>query len=256
MLKHLILLTAFTCALISAHAASNPIEVKVGGYLFPPFVQMQGQDISGLTLDLIDLLNEQQNQFKFSFIPTSPKRRYRDFKRGMYDAIFFENTQWGWQDFQLEASQVFLSGGEAFFAHKKINRTQGYFDHLKDKRIVAILGYHYRFLDNETDSKVLKKRFNIKLVNAPNTVLNQVINDKADIGIATYAYLQEQIKRKPSLADELLIKNAFDQTYEHRILVRHGHPLTASKINKLLDQLHNNGSLDTLLAKYGLSPLP
>jgi ABC-type amino acid transport substrate-binding protein len=253
MLKRLITTAILTWAFISTSAFSNPIEVRVGGYLFPPFVQMNGQDASGLTLDLIDLFNEQQSEFNFTFSSTSPKRRYSDFNRGLYDVLFFENTQWGWQDYNLQESQVFLSGGEVFFTYNTQNKTQEYFNNIEDKRIIAILGYHYNFLNNETDSKVLKKRYDIKLVNSPKTVLNQVINDKADMGITSYSYLREQTKLNPLLMKELLINNTFDQIYEHRILMRHGHPLSVQKINQLLNKIQSNGTLPNLLAKYGLN---
>jgi polar amino acid transport system substrate-binding protein len=255
MLKRRILTLILMCVFLSAHADAIAQEVKVGGYLFPPFVQMHGQEISGLTLDLIELFNQQQSQFQFNFVPTSPNRRYRDFKRGMYDVIFFESPQWGWQDTPIQTSDVFLKGGEVFFAVNRENRTQAYFDHLKDKRIVAILGYHYSFLNNETNSKTLKQHYDIKLMNSPKTVINQVINDKADIGIATYSYLQGQMKHNPLVKDKIIIGDTFDQTYEHRVLIRKGHPLTPKYMNALLTQLKNNGAMTQLLDKYGLSQL-
>ncbi|MFT5594371.1 MAG: polar amino acid transport system substrate-binding protein [Oceanicoccus sp.] len=255
MIKQLIALAIIAFSLNSPFTYANKIEVKVGGYLFPPFVQIDSHDSSGLTHDLIDLFNQQQSEFFFIFVPTSPKRRYSDFKRGLFDAVFFENINWSWDKDKLDASQVFLSGGEAFFTHNIEGRDDDYFNVLNGKSIVAILGYHYHFLNNVTDTKTLKEQYNIKFVNSPDTALNQVVNSKSDIGIATYSYLQQQIKLNPQLKQTLLISQKFDQTYEHTILIRKKHPLSINKINTLLNKIQNNGSLNHILEKYGISPL-
>ena len=253
MLKRLVGLAIILQSLACSLTFAQTVEVKVGGYLFHPFIQMKRQDASGLTIDLIELLNQQQSQYHFSFIPTSPNRRYNDFKRGVFDAIFFENISWSWDKREIEASNVFLTGGEVFFTHKIRGRNKHYFDDISNKSIVAILGFHYRFLDNITDTNILKKKFNIKLVNTPQTVMNQVLNDKTELGIASYSYLQQQIKHNPQLNDILLINDKFDQHYEHTILIRKNHPLNAKKINKLLAKIQQNGSLNKLLEKYGLA---
>lgn len=253
MLRLTLILIALTT--MSATAAAAPKEVRVGGYLFPPFIQIHGQQVSGLTIGMIELFNEQQSDYHFSFIPTSPKRRYNDFKRGMFDVIFFENIDWGWQDYNLLSSDVFLSGGEVFFTRNQKGINQSYFENLTNKRIVAILGYHYKFADNITDSDQLKQQFDIRLVNSPKTVINQVLNGKADLGISTYSYLQDQMKLNPVLNEKIFISEKFDQTYQHRVLLRKNGPLTAEEMNHLLSAIQNNGTLQKLLAKYGLTPL-
>lgn len=255
MLKNINLILALIILSATALAATEPKEVRVGGYLFPPFIQIEGQTVTGLTIGILELLNEQQTDFHFSFVPTSPKRRYNDFKRGMFDIIFFENIEWGWKKYNLLASDVFLSGGEVFFSLNKKGITQTYFTDLRDKSIVAILGYHYSFANNETDANLLRHQFNIKLVNSPKTVINQVLNGKADLGIATYSYLKDQIKINPILNDKLFISEQFDQTYQHRVLLRNNGPISSDDMNRLLDQIQNNGTLVKLLAKYGLTPL-
>ena len=64
--------------------------VKVGGYAFPPFVDMSSGQPAGITPDLINALNALQDRYRFVFFLTSPKRRYYDFKKGLYDIIFLK----------------------------------------------------------------------------------------------------------------------------------------------------------------------
>jgi len=235
---------------------SLPSTVYVGGYLFPPFVQIDDNNaISGLTLDLIDLFNRSQSDFEFHFILTSPNRRYRDFERGIFDALFFENKQWSWQGHDIVESQTFLSGGEVFITQAKKNRKQSYFEDLSQKEIVAILGYHYNFANSITNPTELRKRFNIRLVNSARTIINQIKTGKSDIGITTYSYLQTQFKHNPDLHSKILVSEKFDQVYKHKILLRKQHSLTIKAVNEILDKVSKDGSLNELLGRYGLKPL-
>lgn len=250
--KHTVM-ALFLWFLTTLSHSQIPTPITVGGYLFPPFVEMDNNKVSGLTLDLINLLNETQSEFHFQFTLTSPKRRYLDFEKGLFDAIFFENQSWSWQERNIRPSKVFLSGGEVFIALAKPNRSQTYFENLKDKKIIGILGYHYQFADNITNEALLNEMFDIRLVNSPSTLLSQIIKEKSEVGIVTYSFLKQQMKLNPKLAKQLIISEGFDQVYQHEILVRNGHTLTPNKIDQLINTIEVNGTLDALLDKYGLT---
>jgi polar amino acid transport system substrate-binding protein len=226
--------------------------VKVGGYMFPPFVETSSGSPKGLTIDLIKLLNESQSEFEFKFVLTSPKRRYHDFKRNAVDAMFFESKQWGWQGYPISASEVFLKGGEVYITKNNLKKKQTYFDQLNDKKLVGILGYHYQFAGFESDEHILKQQFNIQLVNHPNTIINQVLSGQADIGIVTRSYLAKAERDHPTYKETILTSSKLDQMYAHTILVRDHFPLNLNKINTLLKRISKQGSLDKLLLKYGL----
>lgn len=227
--------------------------VKVGGYLFPPFVNVASGKPSGLTLDLIQLLNKQQSEFQFQFVLTSPKRRYLDFNREAFDALFFENKQWGWQEKNISASHVFLTGGEVYITKKTGYKTQDYFNNIHQKSLAAILGYHYQFANFNSDEKFLKSKFNIELATSPSTIINQVLSERVEIGIVTRSFLAKILFNNPDYINKILASNKFDQVYKHTILVRNNHPLTTDKINALLKKISSNGSLDDLLKRYGLT---
>lgn len=243
--------------LFSPASTASTIEVKVGGYLFEPFVKNQGENPSGLTIDLIKLLNKHQKKYRFHFVPTSPKRRYLDFERQMFDVMFFESKLWGWQETNIQASNVFLTGGEVYIANKnlKTGLNQSYFDDLESKSLVGILGFHYGFANFNSNEASLKKQFNISLVSSPQTIVNQVLAGKADVGIVTVSYLKEQMNTSKNLKQQLLISEKKDQEYNHTILVRDRHlEPSLSEINLMLEQITKNGSLNKLLKQYGIEP--
>jgi len=253
----LLVLTLVFGLLLSVPTFSSPIQVNVGGYLFEPFVKTYGVKPSGLTLDLIELLNQHQSRYRFQFIHTSPKRRYHDFKRRVFDVMFFESKHWGWQDKPIEASKVFLKGGEVYISKVGDSNkpSQSFFDDLKSKSLVAILGYHYGFAGFDSNETTLNKQFDITLVNSPQTIISQVLAEKAQIGVVTVSYLKEQLKSNTQLKEDLFVSNKMDQEYQHTILVRKGHSSPSlEEMNTLLDEVAANGSLGKLLDKYGIEP--
>jgi polar amino acid transport system substrate-binding protein len=75
----LILLTAWT-----TQSFAQAKKVLVGGYEWPPYVILHDNKTSGLSLDLIELLNKRQDKYIFEFVLTSPTRRFQDITDGRY----------------------------------------------------------------------------------------------------------------------------------------------------------------------------
>jgi ABC-type amino acid transport substrate-binding protein len=247
-----IVFTIFFCFMTNT-AIAIPI-IKVGGYLFPPFVNTSSGEISGLTLELIKLLNSQQTDYFFEFVLTSPKRRYLDFESFKIDALFFESKQWGWMNYPIDASKAFLAGGEVYITKSGPNKNQGYFDRLKSKTMAAILGYHYQFADFNSDEKFIKSHYKITLLSNPSAILNQVLSERVQIGIVSQSYLQKEMMNNPQYKQQLLVSDKLDQVYSHTLLIRNSGLLSVEKMNAMIKKIKSNGTLDTLLLQYGLTP--
>lgn len=240
----------FICPSISYAKTS----VFVGGYIFPPFVDKDQQgNPTGLTLDFIDALNAIQNDYQFEFKFTSSKRRYTDFQRRQFDYLFFENTQWGWSDKPVNASNVFLEGGEKYIALKSPEKDQNYFDDLKQKSIVGILGYHYGFADYVSDQKQLKERFKIRLTPNHQASIEMVLKGLVDVGVVTESFLAQYMKNHPEVEDKLLVSDRYDQEYQHTILARVDSKPSIADINDYISKLQASDKLNELWAHYGIN---
>jgi polar amino acid transport system substrate-binding protein len=246
-----IIFTLFLC-LITTKIVANPV-IKVGGYLFPPFVEINNGEISGLTLELIKLLNSQQSNYNFEFVITSPKRRYIDFEKSKIDALFFESKKWGWVNHPIDASVSFLSGGEVYITKNGVDKSQDYFENLQSKSMAGILGYHYWFAGFNADEEFLKKHYKIELFNNPSTILNQVLSERIQIGIVTQSYLARELVNKPQYTEKLLVSDKLDQVYSHTLLIRKSSPVTVKTMNSIINKIQMNGTLDTLFLRYGLT---
>lgn len=229
--------------------------VRVGGYDFPPFVEMEaGGAAKGLTVDMIDALNKAQSQYEFRFVPTSARRRYADVGAGLFDLIFFESPEWEWtaKGAAVDFSNVFLQGGEVYIAPAKPGRGQEWFSDLRGKRLVGILGYHYGFANYVADPDVLGKDWGMKLVNNHRSSIEMVLADRMDVGVVTDSYLWAYLARNPAAQERLLISDRFDQRYHHRVLVRRGGAIDVDSINRLLAGLEKDGTLGRLWKAAGV----
>lgn len=228
--------------------------VVVGGYIFPPFVEQTNEgEISGITIDLIEALNQIQDEYDFQFFFTSSRRRYKDFQKGSYDMLFFESIHWGWQSQKVESSRVFLTGEEVFIALKNNAKDQRYFDSLKNKSMVGMLGYHYAFAQFNAEPSFLAENYNMHLTNDFDTNIRLVLKGRRDIAIVTKSYLDNYLRVHNSDKSKLLISDRIDQEYQHAILLRKNSILDVLQMNMLLDKLEQTGQLKTILDKYAIT---
>jgi len=239
----------FCLTITQAHAQTL---VRVMAYSFPPFLYEDNK--TGLTPDLIALLNSMQTDFKFTLKVTSPNRRYHQFQSGEADLILFEMPKWGWTDTGLEfdATPVLLHGGEKYITKRKPERTEAFFDNIQAKTISAYIGYHYGFADFNADPDWLERRFRIMLHNSHSRIIDLVLKDKVDVGIVTQSFLRKYLYHQPHLRDQLLISERFDQTYKLRALRRKNAPITAARFLALITGLKHSGQWRALMIANGL----
>jgi len=249
-----VIILPLLCILFSTKLSASQ-EIKVGGYIFPPFVEQNDKhEIHGITLDLIDALNAVQDEYHFKFVLTSSRRRYVAFENGRFDVLFFESMSWGWGNHPIEASKVFLEGGEVFIALKSKAKNQSYFKDLNNKSISAMLGYHYGFANFNADPEYLNTHFDIHLSSDEGRNIQLVLSGLMDLAIVTQSYLEMFIKNTPSSESKLLVSEKMDQVYKHTVLVRKDSDFNTKKMNQLIDKLIDSGELERVLQKYGVKP--
>ena len=231
--------------------------VRVGGYQFPPYVEVDSRSsaVSGLTIEMIELLNASQDAFRFEFVLTTPTRRYQDFEAQRFDVVLFEMPEWGWSSRSLpvEASAEIGVDGEVYIALAADDRDQTFFDDIASRRIAAILGYNYGFAGFRNDPVVLRDEFEIALVNDNTATIELVIRQRVDIGVVTQSFLNRHLAAHPEQADRLLISERYDQVYSLRVLAREGMEPSAAAIGAMLADLAADGRLETLMQKHGLA---
>lgn len=229
--------------------------VKVGTYIYPPFVvkDYASDTHNGISFDFIKLMNKHQSSYTFIAFHTSPKRRYLSFNRGDFNLILFESKIWGWQDINIEESKPFLQDGDIYITKYNDNKTQSYFSNFSDKVMVGIRGFHYGFANFNANEEFLKKHFNILLTSDYESCINVIIKGRGDIGVISKSFLDSFVNRHPDSKEKILISDKFDQQYNHTILVRPYSYPTVSEINMLLDKIKESGDMDRLWDKYGIS---
>lgn len=234
----------------SVHAA----EVKVGGYEFPPFVDENAPD-GGLTLSVIEALNSLDSEYTFTFVSTSPKRRYEHMRKGRFDMMLFEMAIWGWEkeDIEYEATRVLLKGGEVYVAHVDKATSQSYFDWFGDKSLAGMLGYHYGFADFNADSEYLDENFDIELTTTHRGNLGKVLKKRIDVAVVTKSFLNLYFIENPGARDSLVLSDKLDQEYSLPALISGDSTISAADFTALLERLKASGKMDEVLQKFGLN---
>lgn len=238
---------------------SSPVwakqEVRVGAYVFAPFVELKdGEEMTGLLPDLLALLNQSQDAYSYNLVPTTARRRYRELIRGKFDVMFFEDPHWEWlqKGPDIVISNEFMSGGERYVAYKHPGRNQDYFEDLMGKRLTGMFGYHYSFAGYNNNPGFLREVFNMNLVTDPSALIDGVMDQTTDISVVTDSYLSRYLKSHPMNREILLISDVFDQVYSHRIISRKGFDPDAKEILKQLKSLEKLPSFRRLWEANGI----
>ncbi|MDF2180290.1 transporter substrate-binding domain-containing protein [Aliiglaciecola sp. CAU 1673] len=226
--------------------------VHVGVYDYQPFYQAIGEGHAGPIPDLVALLNTEQQEFEFELTPTTSRRRYQDFADGKFDMIFFESKAWGWQDYPLQASEPVFHGGEVWVALVEPGRDQSFFTDMTDKTLLGVLGYHYGFANFNSDPDYLRQNYDMHLVDNQNKIIELLLQDRADMGLIAYSYLNNYLHHHPEVRPQLIVSNFFDQEYRHGALLRQGIKLDLARLNALFERLKASGQLDKIWQKHHL----
>ncbi|MGL1956117.1 MAG: transporter substrate-binding domain-containing protein [Colwellia sp.] len=240
----------FFSYLLSASALATEV-IKVGIYDFPPYVFLSDNPY-GITVEMIDAMNKFQNQYEFVAVPTTARRRYRDFENNKFDMMIFESMSWGWGNYPMSASQAFESGKEVYVTQAKPGRGQDFFSEFKNKSMVGVLGYHYQFTGFHADQVYLEKNFSFIQTKSQQKSLELILNNRGEIAILSNEYLNYHFIHSPEDKAKLLISEKLDQVYRHTILVRKKSKLSLNYINKLLVKMKKKGTLKPLWKEYSL----
>lgn len=239
-------------SLLVSQTSTDAAEVLVGGYSFSPFVEHVDGAFEGITLDVIEAMNGMQDRYVFKFVPTSSKRRYRDFDRGDFDLIMFESIQWGWADRPIEKSEVIYLGGEVYITPAAPGRNQDYFDDFKGKRMLGYVGYHYGFADFNTDEAFLQKQFDIKFTMTHEGNIRSIAAGRADIAVVAISFLKKYLHHHPEIEEKILISQKLDQEYRLSMLMRSDAHPAIGEINTLIQQMKNDGVFADIFKSYGI----
>jgi len=225
--------------------------VKVGIYDFPPYAFVTDK-ITGITVQMIAAMNKFQNKYQFEAVPTTARRRYRDFEENKFDIMIFESKKWGWEKYPMAASKTFATGAEVYVTQAKLGRKQDFFSDINNKSILVVLGYHYQFADFHAEQDYLENNFHILQTTSQKASLELIMNDRGEVAVLSKEYLNYHFSHTPEDREKLLISDKLDQIYQHTILVRKNQEPSIRYINNLLGQMKQKGILKPLWKKYGL----
>ncbi|BES69190.1 transporter substrate-binding domain-containing protein [Marinobacter nanhaiticus D15-8W] len=230
--------------------------VTVGAYNFNPLITFDADgDPEGLVVEVVAELNRRQQQFAFEILRTSSKRRFEDYRLGRYDVILFESLNWGWGTMEVDATSVLLEDEEVFVALDKPERDQSFFDQVTERRLLAILGYHYGFADFDADEDRLTQRFDIEMSRSQERNMALILADRpsvAEVAVMPRSFLKRFRQKRPEDAAKLLVSEQPDQVYHLRGIVRPAATLGAGALEALFREMIDDGTYPGIVRRYGM----
>lgn len=216
-----------------------------------PFIFTDG---SGLTLDLLNALNDHQDQFSFRHEVMSVHRQMRSLQEdGSVHVAALHNIQWGWQRDKVETSYDLLTARDTFVALKGPTRGQSYFDGFGVRLSIGVLGYHYRFANYNSEQKFLKEKFNLETVESELGVLDMLLLGRGNIGLVSTTTLDYLAGHDRMKLNRFLISEKYDDEYRRHFVLAKTAPIKAAQFNQLLRELDAKDELAKIFQRYGLS---
>lgn len=226
--------------------------IRIGGYPFPPFVEVIDGQPGGLTLDLIAAANKAQTRYRLEFVPTVAEQRYADLEKGSFDLILFESADWGWPRDRIAAAATLHEGSEIYVALAEPGRDQSFFSPLSERRIAIVSGFHYGFAGMETNSAALARRFDILETPEPGDSLQAVLDGEAEVAVLNDVFLKRLLAEVPEMKETLLIGDTPDQRYSQAVIGSARRAEMATAIGRLLLDTMRAPAFQEVLRGYGL----
>lgn len=227
--------------------------IRIGGYPFPPFVEVIDGQPGGLTLDLIAAANKAQTRYRLEFVPIAAEQRYAGLEGSGFDLILFESPDWGWPREKIAAAATLHEGSEIYVALAQPGRGQGYFANLAERRIAIVGGFHYGFAGMETNGAALARRFDILETAEPGDSLQAVLDGEAEIAVLNDVFLKRLLAEVPEMKDTLLIGETPDQRYSQAVIGGARRAEMANAIGRLLLATLRSAEFREVLRGYGLA---
>jgi ABC-type amino acid transport substrate-binding protein len=248
----------FTLVVLSGSAATALTTalaadiIRIGGYPFPPFVEVVDGQPGGLTLDLIAATNKAQTRYRLDFVPTVADQRYAGLSGGKFDLILFESPDWGWPRGKI-ADLALREGSEIYVALALPGRDQGFFANLAERRIAIVSGFHYGFAGMETNGAALARRFDILETKEPGDSLQAVLDGEAEVAVLNDVFVKRLLAEVPEMAETLLIGETPDQRYSQAVIGGARHAEMVNAIGRLLLSTLRSPEFHDVLRGYGLT---
>ncbi|MEE1674260.1 hypothetical protein SNR37_003697 [Agarivorans aestuarii] len=229
--------------------AKQLIEIKVGGYDYPPYVihDVSTNRYSGVTLDILRALNHLQDKYSFRFVSTSRHHRHAAFSRQRFELILFENLQWAWQPLNVQQSLPLVLDRNLLLTHQAHDYQQhGLFKPEHNYSVVLFDELHQR-------EHLSDEGFAVKTCSHVMHCIKLVLKRRVDFAMVNESYYLPLTRQRPSLLTSLKSVDNFSPVYSLHALLSNDSALSIEQLNVYFEQLSLSGKLQEIMSKYQLA---
>lgn len=204
--------------------------------------------------EIITAFNLVQDDFHFELVSVPIARRVTSLESGLVDIVMWDNVNWGWNNSEsLTASIPLLYSEDRFVTHSSNTSAEDYFDNFTGKNICGVNGYHYVFLNFETDYNAISKDLNITLVRTEEESIKMALNKRCDISVASLSAINWFFTVYPDARSQLTVSERFDTKYTRHFLIPAYAPISADEIDSIFLKANKLGLIAPIYSRYGQS---
>lgn len=253
MLKFFIFIMFIVCSKFS-YAKPINVDVLVEDGYFPIIINAEKEQ--GVAPEFIKILNDSQNDYKFTLNSLPVKRLKKWVEWGEFDVLFLMAKQWvpeGSRSALQETSFYVIAKNELYTLAQNAQK-QSYFDDLHALTKAGVLGYSYRFADFKTDAQYLSEEHQVSLTIDEFNVVKMLLLKRADVGVINNIAYQYFKKNNIFNMDLLYRSNTPDAIYDTHFLVNPSRSkISVKQMDKLLNAPEIKPKITALLSSYGIT---
>jgi len=242
-------------AMFSTKSLSRKVDVNIlveDGY-FPIIISAENRQ--GLAFEFTHILNEAQQDYKFTLNVLPSKRLIKMVEEKSFDTLFFMAKEWLPKSthLYLTKTNTIVVVKNEFYALKEAATDQSYFDNFSALTKAGVYGYSYKFADFNTDANFLNSEHRMSLTKSGYQVAKMVLLKRVDIGVLnnlTYQYF----KKTDSFDMDLFYKSTTpDGIFDTSFLInQHSAKISANKYEKIIKLPTVQKKLNSLFDRYGI----
>ena len=224
--------------------------IRVGDIIRPPFVISEQ---AGLSIEFLRALNQVQTEFNFELVIVPTTRRLDSLTENWADVFMWDNPDWGWKKSQISTSVPLLNSREFYLTLRSYSESQSIFDKLSLHSIAGVRGYHYSFVNYETDPEILINEHNMVLVKSELDALTMLTMGRVKMAITSDSAFNWFLLRNRNYKESaFLISDKSDSKYQRFFLIPPVAKISPEAINQIVRLADNRDLLQKIYKKYRL----
>jgi len=222
--------------------------LHVASAKWPPYIEKKEKQISGISVDIIkEIAKRTGDKIDIRIYPVKRLQRLLKYKK--IDINFADAKEWNSKEEQKKYvfSEPYLYVNEYIYSTPNFNKVITKVSDLYGEKVGITKGYYYEILEKDFNNKKILKYE----ITTNKGLLKLLLRDKFSLAIFDDKLLDYLLKGKKS--DMKLIQKMEVSSVALRLKILNSKKNILPRINKAIESMKKDHTIDAILAKYKTS---